>query len=231
MKTRKLTTLLLALLMIVAAAFTLAACGGGGGKGDPYEYGDAKSYINTKLTGDYSITYKFGASENGQVSDSSYYKTVRTAQGFYFSAESDSASDLDTSGALYIKDGNKYYSYTYSSSESKFKKYGDEALDAEYVEDSLVYLSSWFMAFYGIYGSDEMKPAGSEKVAGRTCNKYTYKYGIPLIGSVQYNFSIDKETGVCMKFSYKGKAMGDSAGITFECTEFLTSGVSLPAYA
>ena len=229
MKTmKKRTTMMLVLAAVLAAAFAFAACGS---KGDPYEYGDAKSYIENNLKGNYSITYKFGASDNGKVTEYDYQKTIKTDKGFYFSSESESASELNTSGVLYIKDGDKYYRYSYDSSAGKFTKDDNYGVDAEYIED-YGYLNMWYMTYYGTWGGDQMKPAGTEKVAGRTCNKYTYKVSA-IVVSLTYSFSIDKETGVCMKYNFKGSALGSGSGsIAFECTEFLTgSGVTLPAYA
>ena len=181
--------------------------------GDKFEYGNPADFIANNLKGDYSITYKYtigGAEESFEIT------CARTSEGYLYR----------TMGIeyLYIKNGDKYDMYLGSSAMGYMKI---DTMTDEDVLDTLTMFTG-FMTSYGDNVSD-LKKDGSETIAGRNCDRYTFEadgFGV----KVSYIYCIDKATGVCMKFVYDITTAGEAAGLTFECIEFKTSGVTLPDY-
>ena len=129
---------------------------------------------------------------------------------------------------LYIKNGGKYDTYYGSEADGFAKMDYMPQLSQEEVESQLG-LFSGFMGQYSMWSDSDMKKTGSETIAGRRCDVYTYSASA-LGAALKYSYSIDKATGVCLKFTCDAKAGMDRGSMTFECTEFKTSGVSLPKY-
>ena len=207
---------ILAVALTLAVTLSLVACGGGGGGGDndKFEYGNGADYIANNLKGDYSITYR--VSTSGE--DYFDVTAARTSAGYHYNY-----AGIEV---LYIKNGNKYDKYFGSSSDGFTKVDWLEPLTEEQVKSELSFLN--WMSYYGNYSSD-LKKDGSETVAGRSCNRY--KYSLSYFGaSLQYIVCIDKATGICMKWTYNVASGGEQSSLKFECTEFKTSGVKLPAY-
>lgn len=187
--------------------------------GDAFQYGS--DYIAEKLKGDYSITYKYSVSGADGSDDAMTSKYIRTSDGYYMAY-----SGLEM---LYIKDGDMYDTYMGSEAEGFTKMDFMDPISKEEVESNMG-LVGGFMSQYSAWDKSDMKRDGSETIAGRKCEKYTYSASA--FGSaVKYSYCIDKDTGVCLKYSFDVSAIGQGAGsMTFECTEFKTHGVSLPNY-
>ena len=218
---KKFLILCLALIMLLA----FAACGGGGGKDDDkFEYGNGADFIAKNLKGDYSITYRYSYSSDS--SNALVMTYTKTSNGIYYS--------YNGIEGLYVKNGSKYDIYQKDEEDGVFRKvdFMDPITQAELENDpyySLTFLFlEGFMSQYGSFASG-MKKTGSETVAGRNCDKYTYSFSG---GGMAYKYTtlIDKTTGVCLKWQVEGSVYGQTSNVTFECTEFKTSGVTLPAH-
>ena len=216
-------------LVLILALSMLASCGlgeklvnnvinGGDDDGDdtPFPYGNGNDFIKENLKGDYSITYEYSYGDEETLT----VKTARTSEGYYFSYYGIES--------LYIKDGDKYVAYQGSAEEGFTKIDFLEPMELEEVES----YTAFGTGFMSQYSSDisGMKRDGSETVAGRDCDKYTYSIGAFGVG-LKYSYSIDKATGVCLKWAYDLAAGGNSGSLSFTCTEFKTSGVTLPSYS
>ena len=213
-------------LVLILAISVFAACGGNSnnkdksGKDEKFEYG--KDYIAQNLKGDYSITYKYSVA--GQ-EDALVITHTRTSAGVYMS--------YGGMEMLYIKNGDKYDIYQ-GSSENGFVKvdFMDSVTQEEMESDALYSIAYSFLNIFIHQYTDNisgLKKDGSATVAGRDCEKYTFQYS-GFGAAVKYTYYIDKVTGVCMKWDYDVAAAGQGGSMTFECIEFKTSGVTLPAY-
>ena len=214
------------ILVLVLTLSLLTACGGtivdDVSKDDSddgtFAYGNGTDYIANHLTGDYSITYKLSTSVSQE--DAMEVICTRTSQGYYYKY-----AGIE---ALYIKNEDGYDIY-YGGSEGTFAKVDFmEPIPKEDVEKQMAAIIG-FMAQYSGSNISDMKKSGNETVAGRDCVKYVANIASPL-GALQWIYCIDKETGVCLKYTWDMAAMGESGGFAFECSEFKTSGVVLPEY-
>lgn len=92
---------------------------------------------------------------------------------------------------------------------------------AEEVTKAYASMVTGFMTMYQAYEElDTVKT--SDTVAGRACDKYTTvvtTFGV----SISYSFSLDKTTGVCLKWDVSGYSTEGNASVTFECKEFKTN--------
>lgn len=161
----------------------------------------------------------------------------------YHSESSDDEEDEDGVVAFGAKDNVFYISYgdeeTYIDLSSDtamvvYTKYDDEweKNTTEYsqyftketameVSKSYALLVNSFMTMYQAYQSIGATKT-SDTVAGRSCDKYTTTmaaYGV----SATYSFSIDRETGACLKWEASGASTEGSGAVTFTCVEFKTN--------
>jgi len=218
-------------LVLVLALSLLTACGGNSNTpsgGDPTGSGDptstpgtsqgadstpggdpnggsnfkySREYVDKNLTGDFHIIYEYEDNGGKQV-----WTGIRTKDGFYFK--------MDIEEILCIKKGDVYVCYEHGDYEDSDEMTLDEINEwAEYFWDLMVGYDN------GATDADEFKIAGAEKIAGRDCEKFTYEGE-----ALNIEFWIDKTTGVCLK----GKQEFSGNTISFECTTFKTSGVTLP---
>ena len=182
---------------------------------DEFVYGNGKDFIAKNLTGDYSITYKIYA--NGSDETAEIFIT-RTSEGYYIGNF--------VSKTLYIKNRDSLYETYFSSDEGFYRVDFLDPITEEEVRSNMAIIID-FMTQYS--SESGLKKDGTETVAGRNCDRY--KAGASGFGmAVGISYCIDKETGVCMKFRYDMAGDEGMANMTFECIEFLTSGVKLPAY-
>ena len=173
-----------------------------------------KDEIKSNIKGDFSITYKVYTSSSDKSADMIF---IRTSDGYYF--------DMKEYKYLYIKNGDMYDVY-FPSDEGFFKV---DFLEPQ-PEDAA---ASAFGALYDLMtthiGKKDLKKDGDETVAGRSCDRYKESavgFGVAFGGT----YCIDKETGACLKFQYDMAVEGGMGSATFECVEYLTSGVKLPDY-
>ena len=183
-------------------------------KKESFEYG--QDYINNNL-GDYLLVFNVKSYENGE-SDSTSIEIRKTKAGYYMSSGG--------SETLFIKNGDKFD--VYMGSDGEFEKSG-----MQYDEDmvhAMMNVYTMYMSSYASYGS-ELTKVGTDTVAGRKCDKYSYEFTYPMYNyKYVYSYYIDKATGVGLKHTMELKGEGKKMGYEFEATKFETSGVSLPAY-
>lgn len=167
------------------------------------------------FTGDYSITYKMTASEGG----TSLQTYMHNSQGYYTSfGDAGSGSTMRT---LYLKNGDTYDAYLDWGDGSGFNSYGT-SMPEEEIEQGFIFLSTKSMVG-DLYGGI-LKKDGSETVAGKSCDKFSATITAEgVTGKVSYSF--DKQTGVLMKWTTESPG----GSMVYECTEFKTSGVTLPS--
>ena len=246
MRMKKLITLTLAVIL----TFTLSACGGGnsappgGGNADPPAssdnnapsddgntpsnggnnsapgdvFGFGLDFIEKNLKDNYRIAYDITVYDDGE-SDSVSMEQIWTPEGIYFAT--------DGEGMLLIRNGDEYDVYV-DVGDGSYEKipmsYPKDAAEA------MVAGLTGYMTAYASFGS-MLDRDGSETVAGRDCEKYSFDYTYPLYNyKFKYTYSIDKATGVCLKFKMDLQGDGQKVGYEFICTEFQTGGVSLPKY-
>ncbi|MCL2615593.1 MAG: hypothetical protein FWD30_02210 [Dehalococcoidia bacterium] len=211
---------LLALAFALVLALSLVACGGGGGGGnggggssDKFDYDNGGAYVASHLTGNYSITYRY-TYDGDDYLDVTFTKT---SAGYFYG--------LNDSGFLYIKNGDKFDTYWDLGDGFEKSDFFDPITENEVMEKMLFFNWMWY---YDDYSSD-MKKDGTQTIAGRNCDKYTYQiagWGV----AYKQVVCIDKQTGVCLKWAFDMASVQGSGSFSFECTEFKTSGVTLPAY-
>ncbi|MCL2434466.1 MAG: hypothetical protein FWD16_08135 [Clostridia bacterium] len=229
---KKILTLSLTVLLMLATLLTLASCGslGGGGGGSGGEFKYSKEFVAQNLTGDYSITYKTTNYENGQAGDPTFSTTVRTSNGYYYETAD---KDGNKSGILYVLHDDKYVMYQGSIEEGFTKPENLEytlQLTQEEIENGYSGFGLFnFMTNYSDWSS-MMKADGTETIAGRKCDKF--RAGISFMGAgIQNLYSVDQQTGICMRYALAATAKGESGAYEFECTDFQIGGVKLPAYS
>ena len=186
-----------------------------------FKYGRADEYIQEHLTGDFSITYQYSMKDSESVLESTI---TRTSEGYYLK--------MIEWDCILIRNGDTYDTYDayYVNGDKGFQKadFADPVPEEE-VQKMLWSLGNFMVQYKQISASD-LEPDGTEMVAGRNCDKFnTGETNVYLAYKLSY--WIDQETGVCMKFAYDLAANKEIVGMTFECVEFITNGVSLPAYS
>jgi len=187
-----------------------------GDSGGAFEFG--LDFIEKNLKGSYHIVYDITAFSDGE-EDSISMEQIWTPEGFYFASNGD--------GMLFIKNGEVYDVYA-DSGDGEFEK-----LPMTYPKDMAEAMVAGITGYMTTYASfaDSLERDGSETVAGRDCEKYNLDFTHPMYNSkFKYTYSIDKATGVCLKFKMDLLSDGKKIGYEFVCSEFKTSGVSLPKY-
>ena len=172
-----------------------------------------KNYINSNLKGDFSITYTANEESGG------WAQTImRTSEGCYSETTySDSDGGTGAMKILYLKNGDVFDVYTDWSGE------GFGTSNMTMTENEVMESFPYFYMFDNVRELyDNVKKDGTETIAGRNCD--IYKVTVSADGqSASFYYSVDRQTGIFMK-SVMGPAI-------MECTEFKTSGVSLPSYS
>ena len=217
---------ILALALVLAMVLTLSSCGiigelsklasdlEGLENGEPIKYN--QEYIDANLGDNYRIAYKITTFSTDGDNSTATWETIRTADGFLVIAD-------DNEGLLYIKNGDNYD--VYAKNEEDNFIFSGISHPKETAESSLG--MAYFMS-YNSYATG-MRDAGTETIAGRKCDKFEYSIGAFGVG-VSWSYSIDQETGVCLKQHWGGSAGGNAGSVAFECTKFQKGGVTLPEY-
>jgi len=184
---------------------------GGGEENGGFAYG--QEFMENNLKGDYSITFRMTSSE---AEGGSLQVFMRTSEGYCMSVGEGGYGGFKT---LYLRDGDMYSAYIDWG--DGFIDYGTE-LSREEVESNFSFIGTMSQVTE-IYGGI-LKKAGTETVAGRSCDKYSATVSAEgMTGKVSYCF--DKQTGILMKWSTESP----EGSMVYECIEFKTSGVTLPA--
>lgn len=213
------------LSLVLFTLMTFVSCGGtnilntddNSGSDDPGynepddESGSEGADLNYRLPEEYRITYQF-TDEEGDITSETYMKTKK---GLMF-------------------DDTIFYKYN-NSLMGLFEYDKDEdtvSLDSLVSDSSMIeiyeLLFTGWLGFYDSYKEyDEFKKAGKEKIAGRDCTKYEYRFDYYGVSATQA-FWVEDEYEICMKYYIDYSDSTGSGAITFEVTEFETSGLSLP---
>jgi hypothetical protein len=177
------------------------------------------NYMTDHL-GSYSVTYKFTYFENGEETESMTVLLKKNEEGYYFNL-------YDGQEIMYLKEGDEYIVCMKDEENGPFKKIDGYTMTEDDVKGSAEMVLT-YMSFYSDY-IDDLSNDGEETVCGRSCDKYFFDASEMGVSS-KVEFYIDKETGVCLKYSVDASADGESGGFKFECTEFSLENVELPAY-
>ena len=182
---------------------------------DGFEYGNGRDFIAKNLTGDYSIKYTVYANGSDETAE---VFTIRTSEGYCIGTFG--------STALYIKNSDNLYETYFSSNDGFYKVDFLDPITEDEVKSNMEIIFGFMTQYSGTSG---LQKGGTETIVGRNCD--IYKESVAGFGvAMGISFWIDKETGVCLKFTYDMAAEGGMANMSFECTEFRTSGVKLPDY-
>ena len=216
---KKLLTVLLSFLLL----FTFVSC-----DTEDTEAPSTLDYDSTKIQenmnsliqdkGLYIEMEVSGRDENGETTQSTI-AYGETATAFYFCSD-DEEMLVDFSNEAYALSYNRY------GKDEKWEMekitYASIGLTREtYRQNYSTYSAILFSYFgsYSVYSGLEMAKS-SDKVAGRDCDKFVYKATV-LGAESTYTFSVDKETGMCLKWEASADALGvGSASADFTCTKF-----------
>jgi hypothetical protein len=188
-----------------------------GSNTETFAYGE--EYINTHLGSQYWITYSYATKSNGSADEPLLITTAHNDSGYY-------VKDNVGTEALFLKDGTTYLVYMPNES-GQLVLVNDLRLDEENVKG----YSTSFLAFMSIYevAKDDLAKDGLETIAGRTCQKYVF-HASYVASAIDLHYSIDTNTGVCLRYEATAIQGTDTSAFQFLCTVFKDSGVVLPSH-
>lgn len=214
--------ILFALLIVLVLSFSFVACNSdkdgtdGGTNGANFKTAEeiASAFSNGQLTIKYNTS-------NGS---NDYYTVTQTEQGCFYSSYRTPKDILD--GTLFLKSENGYKMYDITDGERTFEM----AYESDSVADMFVgNIFSTYLTAYSSLDANSFNNKGSTTVANRECTKYEYSYS-GLGASVKYEYCIDNQTGICLKFVGSAGSGGDSATASFEVIELILGNASLKKY-
>lgn len=143
---------------------------------------------------------------------------------------SESEDGVYTDGYAFVKDGNKYHSYSFENEEGYVYTctYEDEETVSSIESSYAVGYNYWLYFGYtydGLYKKD-----GTATVVGRKCDKYVYQLN-SLIAQVnmKYVVYVDQKLGITLRLDFEASADGQNGNLNFEVKQFNTgSAVSMP---
>lgn len=185
---------------------------------DESEFVYNPEYISDHLGNEYSIAYDITLYENSKESKKVTVLIKKNESGYYFKMG-------DEDEIMYQKDGDAYAICLKDDETGSFSKVEGMTM----TEDTIKATAGMFLSYMSYYQSyiDDLVSDGSATVCGRSCDKYIMNYsGLGVSQNIEYY--IDKETGVCMKYSYDLGVSEDFSGFDFECVEFSLEDVELP---
>lgn len=182
---------------------------------DYFQYGE--DYILAHLGPEYWITYTFSAKTNGSAEEPVEMTSAHNQNGYYLK---------DNQGAelLFLRDGNVYYLYTRDENGSFV-----QTPQVQYTESQVQSYSVSFLSFMAIYevAKDDLVEDGEEVIAGRPCKKYVLHVS-NLAAVLDLHYSIDKVSGVCLRYQTSLVSGVDTSAFEFLCITYKDSGVLLP---
>ena len=220
----------------VLAMFALVGCGGASGGNSngeeslPISEEQSQQKMQQLAQSDgYYLEFKYSSSSDGEAAEEDH---------FYYGVKGDVVwMGQDEDGLALKKDGNQYHYYsfedgTYSYVHSVTNEQA-EGLDAAYMNIYTMWL------YYGNAFDGQLTKGADTKVAGRSCNTYTFSYSnlgnlSSMMGagvaSLKYEIAVDKELGITMKVEMEASAEGETAQFSYEVIEFKTgSAVEVPS--
>lgn len=184
---------------------------------ESFVYGE--DYIASHLENEYWIEYSYQSKSNGSLADAITITNAHNAEGYYIKSN-------DGTENLFIKEGAAYVLYL-PNDQGALEKVSDLSFDEATVQG---YTTS-FLTYMTIYevAKDDLTSDGEETIAGRSCAKYVFHSSF-LTSAVDLHYSIDKKTGVCLRYRSVILSGKDTGAFEFVCTVFKDSNVTLPAH-
>lgn len=235
MKTiRRKVLIVLMLAVCLCAGLLFAACGDkdndkdkdtdGGGAG----FAGTKSVAQQKLeamandTG-FEISIRYSTQGSPDPQDNGEWTVVYGSKQDNFWVRTDAGSDA--SGWAIKKDGTSYHQYYWSNNAWEFQETLNAEAAAAYEQLNSSFISGLVFAVYDNSAFlGKLAKSGTETIAGRTCDKWTYSMALGA-DSVSFAYCLDRELGICMKYTV------ETGGTTasYEVTAFNTS-PAVPAF-
>ena len=178
-----------------------------------------QDYIDKNLGDEYWITYSYQSKSNGVAEDPLLITTAENEGGYYY-------KDNQGNETLFLLNGSTFDVYM-PNDDGDLAKVPDLQLSKENVEG----YSTSFLNYMTIYevAIGDMTADGSETVAGRLCDKYVF-HAVSIAASIDIHYSIDKATGVCLRYETEAISGNDTGAFQFVCTVFKTSNVEMPSH-
>ncbi|MEQ8198861.1 MAG: hypothetical protein ABRQ27_12770 [Clostridiaceae bacterium] len=189
---------------------------------EEFQYSD--EYVSAHLGNEYAVAYKFAYFENNKETNTTVITIKKSDKGYYFNLGDASENAVD-SEFMYVKENDKYVICT-KGDNGVFSKVSGVTMTEDEIKATAEGTLS-YMSFYKTF-VDDLNKVGTETICGRVCDKYSMK-SYNTATSVFIEFCIDKETGVCLKYTVDAKDWNERGGFNFECIEFKTANVELPA--
>lgn len=184
---------------------------------ETFDYGE--DFIASHLGTTYWITYSYSAKTNGVAEEPYLLTSARNEQGYYI-------KDNAGTEALFIKDGADFIVYMPNDS-GVLSLVPDLRLDETNVRGYTTSLLA-FMSIYDV-ARDDLVKNGEEVIAGRSCWKYIF-HATYTTSAIDLHYSIDKKTGVCLRYNAEAIQGKDTSAFEFVCTVFKDSNVTLPSH-
>lgn len=217
--------------MLVLAAFAFISCGGdapedNGGSDDGSGTGEIltaeQSAAELKKLGAYDIVVEVSTGGYGFGDDEPVtYEMAKKGNTYWFCT--------DFMNVAYKLDGDNCHMYMGMPNESGAMEWMYMTSEpASTMEDTLEQMNTSFdgSLFYAGDLVADFENAGSAKVAGRNCTKYTWSDSAAAGGqsaSGQETIYIDNQTGICMKLEASSTQNGTVTNtVSFEVKKFLT---------
>lgn len=183
---------------------------------EPIPYGE--DYVASHL-GDYYLTYSYVTKDQGVASAPVLITSARNATGYYY-------KDTEGSEVLFLKNGEKYDLYTRTSPEEGWVVVPEVQWTKEEAEGYV----TWNLNYMTIYGValNDMEADGEETIASRLCAKYVFHSSFQT-SRVDIRYSVDKLTGVCLRYATSVVSGTDTGAFEFVATVFQTERVTLPS--
>ena len=237
---KRLATLTMVVVLILTLTIILYACGDKGkNSGDSFTIADEynAALIEQKLNemkadGVYVKIKVTGESDGERVEDEFYAYGAKGDVYFFQYGDSDDQRYYDLSNE------NRFESYECEEntngqlSWTKRITYYNQYLTRETLIQQVKAMTAGVWSWFGVYSNAAgTGTKSSATLLGRSCDKYVLTQGetVAFVGSasVSYEYYIDKETGVCLKFNISGStsSIDGSASGSFgiEAVEFNTN--------
>lgn len=120
-------------------------------------------------------------------------------------------------GIAFSQEGARVHYYNYDKDEGWYYSSSFDADEAEFNELDL--MTYWL--YYGYTFDGSYKKGGTETVAGRKCDVYTFSVNM-IFEKAGYKICIDQETGATLKYTLDAQVIDESARFGFEVTSFVT---------
>jgi hypothetical protein len=180
-----------------------------------FDYGE--NYIVSHLGTTYWISYSYTTKTNGVADEPFLITSARNDKGYYI-------KDNAGTEALFLKDGMDFVVYM-PNEQGVLTLVPDLRVDEANVQGYTTSLLG-FMSIYEV-AKDDLEKEGEETVAGRPAWKYVFHSSFTT-SAIDLHYSIDKATGVCLRYQSQVIQGRDTSAFEFICTVFKDRDVALP---